>query len=218
MSTFGNLRKEIDKIDANLISLLGQRSSVVEKVKNFKDSTPSHEFTLYIKPDREHAILTKIIQEGQGYSREFFYNTWRGIISASNFLEQNLNLIATCEQSHHDIFHHFGGQKIPTLETTRTAFELLQSNTHHILAFKESNISALNLLKTYTDIKIFAITHSISSERTFLCGKITLQNFSQPAVFLTTHSTGIFFNKEAKIFISDKIDEFCIGAYYLLPF
>ena len=95
MNTFENLRREIDKIDANLISLLKQRASVVEQVKDFKNSTKSEDFTLYIKPDREYAILIKVIQS-QGYSKEFFYNTWRGIISASNFLEQNLNLLAVC--------------------------------------------------------------------------------------------------------------------------
>ena len=217
MNTFENLRREIDKIDANLISLLKQRASVVEQVKDFKNSTKSEDFTLYIKPDREYAILIKVIQS-QGYSKEFFYNTWRGIISASNFLEQNLNLLAVCEQSQNDIFHHFGGHKAPSLEVdVSMAFELLQKNKHHILAFKESNIAAFNLLQTYTNIKIFAITHSFGSEKTLLCGKISLQHFLYPAVFLTTNNTGMLFNEEAKIYTSETLDTKCIGAFYPLP-
>lgn len=220
MNKFHALRNNIDALDAKLISLLQERANIVKQVKEFKDATHNSNFTLYIKPNREYEILIKVIGEANGYSKECFYNIWRGIISASNFLEQDLQLLSTCTQTQGDVYRHFGNQRIPIVQTNiHKAFEFLQANQCHILAFKEDNLDAFELLKSYTNIKIFSLTHSLDGIRTFLCGKISVEYFTKPAIFLTKTPTEHFFIEEAKtkIFFSQTPDGDTIGAFYPLP-
>jgi chorismate mutase len=220
MKNFTELRVRIDEIDQKLINLLQERSRVVHNVKKIKDSTRNKQFQLYIKPDREYSILTKIINttSNNGYSKEFFYRTWRGIIAASNLLEQDLKLLATCKKSYNDIYQHFGMQCVPIIEEKpHKAFEKLQTDTFHILAFQFDNSAIFELLKSQKEIKIFALGGIHEEENyTFLCGKISLETFSSPSVVITTQKTNKILNKEANVFIAEncEVNESTIGCFY----
>ena len=220
MKNFTELRLQIDEIDQKLISLLQERSRIVQSVKTIKDSAHNQHFQLYIKPDREYSILKKIINTvgNYGYPKEFFYRTWRGIISASNLLEQDLKLLATCSKSYNDIYQHFGMQSLPVIEeNSHKAFEMLQTNIFHILAFQADNSKIFELLKSNKEVKIFAITKTQEQQNyTFLCGKISLETFSSPAVVVTTQETNAILNKEASIFLSEdfEVNENTLGCFY----
>jgi chorismate mutase len=220
MKNFTELRVRIDEIDQQLINLLHERSCVVKNVKKIKDSTHNKHFQLYIKPDREYSILKKIINttSNNGYSKEFFYRTWRGIISASNLLEQDLKLIATCNKSYNDIYQHFGMQCVPMIEENPyKAFEGLQTDIFHILAFQMDNSAIFELLKNQREIKIFALGGLHEEEKyTFLCGKISLETFSRPSVVITTQKTNKILNKEVKVFIAEnfEVNESTLGCFY----
>ena len=57
-----NFRKKIDAIDDQLIKLLNQRMAVVKEVGAFKRKSNT---TIY-KPDREKAILKRLISNSKG--------------------------------------------------------------------------------------------------------------------------------------------------------
>ncbi len=212
MNNFLSYRRDIDSVDKQIITLLQERSAIVQKVKMIKDSN-SDKFTLYIKPDREHQILSYVTTNALGYSKKLFYNCWRGIVSASNFLEQDLHLLATSHNTQSDIHQHFGMQKTPTIEhNAQKAFTLMHNNTHHILAFKANDESVWNILKQQTDIKVFAETHTVTKEKTLLCGKINVDP-SAPALAITTQS-GKFLSKG--IYTTHNFSTTDLGYFYPL--
>jgi len=212
------LRREIDEIDSQIVSLFVKRSQIVHQVKELKDSRAekSGEYHLHIKPDREFDVIANVLNLAKDslFSCKFFFHTWRGVISASNFLEQNLSLVATCDASKYSLFEYYAMQKQVEIDKTQAAFAKIETNDAHILAFHKSNAEAFEFLKKSKKITIFAQ----SSGDTFLCGKVLTPHFASPALAVTLNPSQIVINKEAGVFASENIDDICqascIGAFY----
>lgn len=200
-----NPRTQIDKIDSQLINLFHKRSNIVREVKTFKESKQTKQFQLFIKPKREFDILSQVIHS-KGYNPQFYYQTWRNTISASNFLEQPLQLASICKTSQIELFQHFGGQQMPQIiKSTKSIHE----DQSHIFAFKETQTHIFQELTSNTQIKIFAQIPSFTEEKTFICGKISLEDFSPPAF-------EIKWNNKLEINPFSNQNTNLIGAFYPL--
>ena len=109
-------------------------------------------------------------------------------------------------------------QSLPVIEeNSHKAFEMLQTNIFHILAFQTDNSKIFELLKKNKEVKIFAITKTQEQQNyTFLCGKISLETFSRPAFVVTTQETNTILNKKASVFLSEDfaINNNTLGCFY----
>jgi chorismate mutase len=170
-----DLRLQIDEIDKQIVDLFLKRASVVDLVKKVKDgqllnSAENKDFALHIKPKREYDVIQNVLSLGKNsqYSQKFFFNVWRGVIAAANFLEQNLVLASTCDVSQKSVSEYYLMQKEVALLEIGFVIEKLQKNEIHILGFHKSNVSFWQILKSAGNIKIFAEC----ANGVFLCGKI----------------------------------------------
>jgi len=83
------LRKRIDVIDTKLVELLNERAQIVVEVGKLKSVTSG---TIYA-PDREKAVLEKIIKSNHGpLPDKTLIAIWRELMSGSFFLERPLRI------------------------------------------------------------------------------------------------------------------------------
>lgn len=88
------IRREIDKIDDSILSLLTKRSEFVEMVKHIKEESyltddVNAPVPFFTKPIREMEILYSIIKKNNSkYSNSSLIHIWRSVITASQLLEQ----------------------------------------------------------------------------------------------------------------------------------
>jgi hypothetical protein len=87
-----------------------------------------------------------------------------------------------------ELFQHFGGQQLPQIINSSKPS---QEDQFHILAFKEKT-PIWKELCDQEEIKIFAQSPSLSDERTFICGKISLEDFASPAVQIKWNNNPVF--------------------------
>lgn len=217
---FLKLRKKIDKIDSKLLELFEKRALIINDVKKYKNSQKHKDsnFYLYIKPKREHEILSKIAKNTE-YSSKFYYNTWRGIISASNFIEQDLNLLASSVETQYALYGHFGMQKAPDIEeNSAKAMQLLNDDRYHIFAFLADDLAFWKELINQKMVKIFAKIESLSSKVIFICGKIPLEDMSVDAKIVTTQDDIKISNINSHVFITNYAnnpnEEKILGWFY----
>ncbi len=217
MKDLKDLRLEINAIDREIIELFVKRSEVVHQVKILKDSQThdAQNFTLHIRPDREFDVVTNALKlsEQAQYSHKFFFHTWRGVIAASNFLEQGLNLIATCEISKHSLYEYYAMQSDVAMVEAQTAFAQVERDEFHILAFHGSNSHAFEILKKSEKIRIFAQ----SANGVFLCGKVVNPNFEKPAMSVSLIETQNCLNQNAGVYASDDLTQSHLGSFYEYP-
>ncbi len=84
-----NLRKKIDKIDTEMVSLLNKRAAIAKSVGKLKDSTKSG---IYV-PDREAEIYKNLSRENKGPLPEGALRAiYREIMSSSLALEKGLKI------------------------------------------------------------------------------------------------------------------------------
>jgi chorismate mutase/prephenate dehydratase len=87
--TLTELRKEIDRIDEQIIDLLGKRAALATQVGLHKTHARSHYFT----PEREQAVFKRILAADRGpLSADAVRAIYREIISASRALEKPLSV------------------------------------------------------------------------------------------------------------------------------
>ena len=80
-------RKEIDKIDADLVKLLNERAKVVVEIGKLKSGGP-----IYV-PDREKKVFAKIAEANTGpLPDKCLQAIWRELMSGSFFLERPLRI------------------------------------------------------------------------------------------------------------------------------
>jgi chorismate mutase/prephenate dehydratase len=83
------LRKQIDKIDNQLVQLLNERASVVIEVGKLKSKADKPIYS----PDREKEIFSKIIQANKGpLPDRCLVAIWRELMSGSFVLEKPLRI------------------------------------------------------------------------------------------------------------------------------
>ncbi len=89
-SKLQNLRKEIDKIDDQIISLFAQRMNVVMQVSELKKNNQDN---FFIKSGREADMLKELVKkECANFSKATIINIWRKIITTANMHEQKISL------------------------------------------------------------------------------------------------------------------------------
>ncbi len=214
MKDLKDLRLEIDNLDKEIIELFVKRSEIVNQVKIFKDSQPHNiqHFSLHIRPDREFDVIQNALRlsEQSKYSHKFFFHTWRGVIAASNFLEQDLNLISTCEVSKYSLYEYYAMQRDVVIVDTQNAFDCIKKDEFHILAFHQNNCVAFEILKKSEKIRIFAQC----ANNVFLCGKVLNPNFEKPAMGVSISETQHCINQIAGIYESEDLTQSHLGAFY----
>ena len=214
MKDLKNLRLEIDSLDKEIIELFVKRSEIVNQVKIFKDSQPHNiqHFSLHIRPDREFDVIQNALRlsEQSKYSHKFFFHTWRGVIAASNFLEQDLNLISTCEVSKYSLYEYYAMQKEVATMDIQNAFERIEKDEFHIMAFHQGNCYAFEILKKSEKVRIFAQC----ANNVFLCGKVLSPNFEKPAMAVSTSETQHCINQSAGVYTTEDLTQSQLGAFY----
>ena len=214
MKDLNDLRLEIDNIDEDIIKLFVKRSAIVNQVKIFKDSQTNNaeNFVLHIRPNREFDVVANALRlsEKSKYSHKFFFHAWRGVISASNFLEQNLNLISTCEVSKYSLYEYYAMQKEVAVMDVQNAFERVEKDEFHILAFSCEDSQAFEILKQSEKIRIFAQ----SASGVFLCGKVLNPHFEKPAIGVSLSETQNCINQSAKVYVSEDLTQSHLGSFY----
>lgn len=84
------LRSEIDKIDNQILNLIGQRMNVVRQVGELK--TANNE-KFFIKSSREADMIKELIKKIDfNFPKSAIVNIWRKIIVSANMFEQPLNI------------------------------------------------------------------------------------------------------------------------------
>ena len=183
-------------------------------MKIFKDSQPqnSQNFSLHIRPDREFDVTQNALRFSceSKYSHKFFFHTWRGVIAASNFLEQDLKLISTCEVSKYSLYEYYAMQSDVVIVETQEAFAQLERDEFHILSFHASNSHAFETLKKSEKIRVFAQCAS----DVFLCGKVVNPNFEKPARAVSLSMTQNCLNQSAGVYESEDLTQSHIGSFY----
>jgi len=85
-SDLDKLRKEIDRIDDELLAALERRAGVVQKVGELKGKAPAY------RPEREAQILRRVASSSRVLSREAKTAVFREIISACRGLEEAIRV------------------------------------------------------------------------------------------------------------------------------
>jgi len=89
-TTLQDLRSEIDKIDNQMIDLLGQRMAIVSRVGELKKNNNEK---FFIKSNREADMIKDLVKKSDSnFPKSAIVNIWRKIITAANMHEQPLNI------------------------------------------------------------------------------------------------------------------------------
>ncbi|MBM3252901.1 MAG: prephenate dehydratase [Candidatus Omnitrophica bacterium] len=84
-----NLRKQIDKIDSNILKLLNERTKIALKIKKLKAEKGLEPYT----PDREKALLARLVNQNKGIlKKESVVAIFREIMSAALSVEKPLRV------------------------------------------------------------------------------------------------------------------------------
>ncbi|MGE0241698.1 MAG: chorismate mutase [Parvibaculaceae bacterium] len=81
--SLADIRREIDRIDDDILALVGQRLGIVDRVKAHKLRTAGAAASP-IRPGREALILRRLIDKGRGQvPADLCFRIWRALISAA---------------------------------------------------------------------------------------------------------------------------------------
>lgn len=161
-----DLRKEIDEMDNQLISLLGKRMQIVDQVGKLKENN-SEKF--FIRSNREADMIKNLVNRcDTRFPKSSIVGIWRKIIAAANMHEQKLevaihnpNKTADYEHLIKDYYNH--EMPISSHDKSLDIISCLEKGESQIGGFSLSQKSAnpddkwwINLAKSNSDIKIFA--------------------------------------------------------------
>lgn len=98
-------RKQIDKIDDKIISLLQERMEIVKQVGKYKSqNSPTQNF---IRAGREAAMLRDLTKKANNsFPPAAIATIWRMIISTSLCTEQEMSISAYADSDHNDCYWH----------------------------------------------------------------------------------------------------------------
>jgi chorismate mutase / prephenate dehydratase len=87
-----DIRREIDRIDDDILQLIAARFDIVERVKALKLKTASTAASP-IRPGREAEILRRLIDKGRGrVPADLCFRIWRALISAATLKQAPLRI------------------------------------------------------------------------------------------------------------------------------
>ncbi len=128
MKELDRLRKNIDKLDDEVLALLNRRSEIVIEVGNIKRTQKSR----FYKPDRERQILERLTTSNKGpFPNDALKAIYREILSASVSLEEPLKVsclgpLATF--THLAALRHFGSSAVfVPVDSIKKVFENVES-------------------------------------------------------------------------------------------
>lgn len=174
MDNVEKLRKEIDKIDDEILSLLNRRSQIVLDIAHVK----RNENAKFYSPERERQILERLITHNQGpFPNETLKVIYREILSASLSLEEPLKVsclgpLATF--THLAAIRHFGSSAhfIP-VESIKDVFDTVEKGKAEfgVVPIENSNEGVISYtldLFIDSELKVSAevmleITHNLLS-------------------------------------------------------
>ena len=107
------LREKIDNLDDKLLQLIIERSSIVEKIGNLKDTSKS-----VVDKERENNVLNKLIQSHSGnYPKDSIVRLWREIFYSSTKVQLKQQNLLNPKRGISSIKLYKGGtSKIPGLK------------------------------------------------------------------------------------------------------
>lgn len=128
MGELGKLRKNIDRIDDEILLLLNERAGYVLEVGNIKRNTKSK----FYKPDREREILERVTLNNKGpFPNDALKAIYKEILSASLALEEPLKV--TClgplaTFTHLAALRHFGSSaSFVPVDSIKKVFENVET-------------------------------------------------------------------------------------------
>jgi chorismate mutase/prephenate dehydratase len=128
MKELDRLRKNIDKLDDEILALLNRRSEIVIEVGNIKRTNKSR----FYKPDRERQILERLTSRNKGpFPNDALKAIYREILSASVSLEEPLKVSCLGPLgtfTHLAALRHFGSSSafVP-VDSIKKVFENVES-------------------------------------------------------------------------------------------
>jgi len=167
------LRKKIDDIDEEIISLLAQRMEVIFQVGELKKN---HQEKFFIRSNREADMIKNLVKKSSPhFSKSTIVNIWRKIVSTANIQEQNLCIAIHNPKNNQNYFHlvrEYYCDEIPILtfdSATNTIAELeknsaqigifaLPQNSYDENEKKEDSKENwwINLANNRIDLRVFA--------------------------------------------------------------
>lgn len=174
MSTVERLRKEIDKIDSDILTLLNKRAAIVLEIARIK----RNENAKFYSPEREREIIERLTSLNRGpFPNETLKVIYREILSASRSLEEPLTVaclgpLATF--THLAAMRHFGSSAhfIP-VESIKDVFDVVETGKAEfgVVPIENSNEGVISYTLDMfidSDLKISAevlldITHNLLS-------------------------------------------------------
>ncbi len=152
------LRKDIDKVDGQIINLLKERMTIVHNVGKIKAQTKQKSF---IRPAREATMVKSIISHLHPiYPESSIERIWRSIISASLNLEQPLT-IAVYEQNNNRDFYwlareYFGNfMPIVLFNTPEEVIKFTTERACHVGIIGVNDLANNSLISYKDKVKIF---------------------------------------------------------------
>ena len=157
-SKLSELRKKIDAVDSEMLSLLAKRAGFVAKVGELKHL--SGEKGNFIRSGREATMIKKLVGKGaEGYSDDAIFCLWRSIISASLALENGLKIALPYNVGFEhsvNITKYFGSfSKFILCKNPDEVLEKIDSNTVGILPLTGTWWAKLSG-SAYPNVKVFA--------------------------------------------------------------
>ena len=120
------LREKIDKIDSKILELIGSRSDLAKKIVNAKNGQD------IFKPEREEALINRLISISGDSNPQFVENIWRTLISENLFLQGGLKIsVGSSKDAYETAKWHFGrAAQIDLLKSNEEAFNKLVSDNY----------------------------------------------------------------------------------------
>jgi len=177
MSELEKFRKNIDRIDDEILALLNRRSAVVIEVGKVKRVQKSR----FYKPDREREILERLTSNNKGpFPNDALKVIYREILSASVALEEPLKV--TClgplaTFTHLAALRHFGSSAaFMPVDSIKKVFENVEAGKaeYGVVPIENSNEGVVShTLDMFTDSElqvvaeiILEVSHNLLSKQT----------------------------------------------------
>ncbi len=177
MKEIDKLRKNIDKLDDEILNLLNRRSEIVIEIGNIKRTQKSK----FYKPDRERQILQRLTAQNKGpFPNDALKPIYREILSASVSLEEPLKV--TClgplaTFTHLAALRHFGSSSafVP-VDSIKQVFENVETGKaeYGVVPIENSNEGVVSYTLDMfmdSDLKVVAeiilqVSHNLISKQT----------------------------------------------------
>lgn len=170
------IRKKINKIDKELISLLKNRSLLIPKVKHIKKN-----WAYKVAFNREFSMAEKLNQQDFGlYPKTYMQKIWREIISATLYIECQLTIHIYNKNNNYELWElakdHFGSfSNLHTHSSSEDLFKLLSLGKTECIILPYPNLQEqwwLHLLNpTYKNIRVNLELPYLKSIKTFTNAK-----------------------------------------------